>query len=133
MTMHRRKIGNIVITDDDRKLFSATIWGNVWSYNDKIWYGLFFNCNNIRLIRKFNSKLQTLGFKKKIISSQYGRYYKYQITGTKSIFNNYIDYADGQMLSIDIHTVNGLKTYKLELNIKEKSDYIYNEKVLDAL
>jgi len=131
--MQRRKIGRVVITNDDEEIFSASIWGNVWSYDSKIWFGLFFNCYNINLISYFRKKLVALGFKYKVIKTQYSHYLKFQITGTQKIFDNYIDYIDNQIINIDRHTSNGLETYKLKIEIDKKSDYIYNEKVVNAL
>jgi len=132
MAMTRRKIGIVKITKDDEDCCTYNIWGNVWSYNNDIWFGLFFN-DSKGYAHYFSESLTHAGFKKRTIYSKYDEYDKYSIVGKQKLFDEMINYYNGRTLDREYHTSNGIAQMQMEFIIDKKSDYIYNEKVVDAI
>ena len=132
--MQRRKIGNVKVTNDDNQIiFSAQMWANVWSYDKKIWFGAFFNTNHSDLFDRYTPQLINLGFKKKEIFSEYGNYYKFQIVGMQKTFQDLLNNMNNASLDVALHTSNGLCYYNLKIEITKDANYVYNEKVIDAI
>ncbi len=131
--MKRRKIGSVIVKNDDGLTVTMkNIWGNVWEYNSKIWFGLFFN-SDVNTISLFKQDLKTSGFIIQKIENIFTTYNKYELIATKELFQSYIDTLNNTKYENSIHTNNGIITYYIYFKINKNADYIFDEKVLDSI
>jgi len=132
--MYRRKVGEVVMTNDDGDiLMSKSIWGNAWNYDDKIWFTVFWNSDNYIIMNSDKILFESLGFKCKEVFTKWSSYYKFSIVSPRETLQQYLDNLDNKIVEINSHTANGIATYKVEFKITKNAEYIYDEKLIDAI
>lgn len=132
MSMERRKIGEIEFSFDGLSgKNTKIIWSNVWNYNNKIWFSMFFTLDSVS--DKEKQMFESNGFKVKHNISKYGSYFKIYIIRPHDKIQEWFDTLDGLELSVDNLRMSGVETVTYKINLTKDAQYVFNEKIVDSL